>query len=159
MENERNTELSFCNAVLIKASLFRKKYRRLSDYAFSKKSGFIPTFFREISRKDFWRLLGHPLYALCRTLAGNGFLAELAYGVAFCNRSIHRVTQHIAQSQQRKPAVWSGLLSKLLFHGVWITQASFKTSVNSRHSEIELMWISQTNQRPASNRYAYSAPK
>ena len=78
MENERNTELSFCNTFLIKASLFWKKYRRLSDYAFSKKSGFIPTFFREISRKDFGRLLGLVNYFFSKTTAGNGSLAELA---------------------------------------------------------------------------------
>ena len=34
----RNIELSFCNADLIKASLFRKKYRRIFGYAFSEKS-------------------------------------------------------------------------------------------------------------------------
>ena len=37
-ENERNIELSFRNAILIKASLFRKKYRRFFGYAFSEKS-------------------------------------------------------------------------------------------------------------------------
>ena len=62
------------------------------------------TFIEKKREKDFRRLLGHPLYALCRTLAGNGFLTELAYGVAFSNRSIRGATRHRAQSQQRKPA-------------------------------------------------------
>ena len=38
VENERNIELSFRNSVLRKASLFRKKYRRIFGYAFSEKS-------------------------------------------------------------------------------------------------------------------------
>ena len=37
-EKRRIIELSFRNAILIKASLFRKKYRRIFGYAFSEKS-------------------------------------------------------------------------------------------------------------------------
>ena len=37
-KNERNIELSFRNADLIKASLFRKNYRRIFGYSFSEKS-------------------------------------------------------------------------------------------------------------------------
>ena len=37
-KNGRKIELSFRNTVLIKASLFRKKYRRIFGYAFSEKS-------------------------------------------------------------------------------------------------------------------------
>ena len=60
-----------------KSSLSLKKYRTFSDYSFFEKSSFIPTFFREISKKIFLRLLCFPFYQLWRTLPGNGFLAEL----------------------------------------------------------------------------------
>ena len=54
VESERNIELSFRNTVLIKANLFRKKYRRIFGYAIfenaSEKSRNIEERFRPFAR-------------------------------------------------------------------------------------------------------------
>ena len=55
-EKRRIIELSFRNAILMKSSLFRKKYRRIFGYAFSEKSNLfsrnIEKRFRPFARPD-----------------------------------------------------------------------------------------------------------
>ena len=73
-ENERNIELSFRNAILIKASLFRKNYRRIFGYAFSEKSNL---FSRKIEKR--FRPFARPgRLCLWQLLAGKGDLCDLA---------------------------------------------------------------------------------
>ena len=73
-KNERNIELSFRNADLIKASLFRKNYRRIFGYAFSKKSNL---FSRKIEKR--FRPFARPgRLCLWQLLAGKGDLCDLA---------------------------------------------------------------------------------
>ena len=65
-------------------------------------------FFQEISRKDLEALLGHPLYALCRTLAGKGYLCDLGPQAGCPKRKSLCVARDMRPRSQTKPAVARG---------------------------------------------------
>jgi hypothetical protein len=68
----------FWKSLFDKVKSFSEEISKILRLCFFGKVKFYSGFFREISRKDFGRLLGLVNYDFSQTSAGNGSLAELA---------------------------------------------------------------------------------